>query len=181
MLDSDAIMIRVAGFDDIDVMRHLMQVSIDRLQEGFLTLKQIAVSHHFMQLDTQLVRDGTYFIAEIGGEMAGCGGWSYRATLYGGDASVVARDPVRLDPATEPARIRAMYTSPGFVRRGVGRAILQASEYAARAAGFKTAELMATLAGVPLYACGGYRTVEAIVTDPIDDVSIPLVRMRRTL
>ncbi|WP_443750624.1 GNAT family N-acetyltransferase [Asticcacaulis solisilvae] len=181
MPDSDAIRLRVAGLDDVEAIRGLMKVSIARLQKGFLTPEQIAVSHHFMELDTQLIRDGTYFIAEIGGVLAGCGGWSYRATLYGGDASLVAREPQRLDPATDPARVRAMYTSPDFIRRGVGWAILQASEDAARAAGFTTAELMATLAGVPLYERCGYRTIEAIATDPVDGVSIPLKRMRKAL
>ena len=181
MLDNEVITIRVAGFDDIDAIRQLMKVAIDRLQEGYLTPAQIAVSHRFMELDTQLIRDGTYFIAEIDGVMAGCGGWSYRATLYGGDDSAVARDPVKLDPTREPARIRAMYTSPDFIRRGVGRAILQASEDAARAAAFTTAELMATMSGVPMYEASGYQTVEAIATDPIHGVSVPLQRMRKAL
>ena len=173
--------IRLAGFDDIDAIKALMAVAIDTLQDGFLTPAQIALSHRFMGLDTQLLRDGTYFIAEIDGALAGCGGWSYRATLYGGDSSAVAREPVALDPARDAARVRAMYTAPGFIRRGVGRAILQASEDAARAAGFKTAELMGTLAGVPLYEACGYRLIERVQTDPVDGVSVPFERMGKTL
>jgi GNAT superfamily N-acetyltransferase len=173
--------IRVATLADLEAMKALMTIAIDRLQDGYLTPAQIALSHRFMGLDTQLVRDCTYFVAEIDGVTAGCGGWSYRATLYGGDASAVAREPVALDPARDPARVRAMYTSPQFTRRGVGRAILQASEDAARAAGFATAELMATMAGLPLYEACGYRRIESVTTEAIDGVSVPLERMTKTL
>lgn len=178
---SDTLTIRLATLDDLEAMRALMTRAIDTLQDGFLTPAQIVLSHRVMGLDTQLVRDGTYFVAEIGGVLAGSGGWSYRATLYGGDASDVAREPAKLDPERDPARVRAMYTSPDFTRRGVGRAILQASEDAARAAGFTTAELMGTMSGLPLYEAAGYRCVERIETDPINGVSIPLERMRKAL
>ena len=104
-----------------------------------------------MGLDTQLVLDGTYFVVECDGEIAGCGGWSWRSTLYGGDDSLVSREPEALDPATDAARIRAMYTDPGFTRRGVGRLVLRLCEDAARSAGFRRATMMATMAGVPLY------------------------------
>lgn len=177
----DILTIRTATLDDVESMKALMTLAIERLQDGFLSPAQIALSHRFMGLDTQLVRDGTYFIAEVGGVLAGCGGWSYRATLYGGDASAVAREPARLDPAKDPARIRAMYTSPDFIRRGVGRAILRASEDAARAADFKTVELMGTLAGRPLYEAAGYRRIETVTTDPIEGVSVPFERMGKAL
>jgi len=181
MPDNDLVTIRVAGLDDVAAITRLMTVAIDTLQSAYLTPAQVAVSHRFMGLDTQLIRDGTYFIAEIGGRMAGCGGWSYRATLYGGDASDVAREPVLLDPARDPARIRAMYTSPDFTRRGVGRAILQASEEAARRAGFSSAELMSTMAGLHFYQTCGYQAVEPVLTDAIDQVSVPFERMRKML
>jgi len=181
MPDNDFVMIRVAGLGDVAAISGLMTVAIDTLQSGYLTPAQVAVSHRFMGLDTQLIRDGTYFIAEIGGRMAGCGGWSYRATLYGGDASDVAREPVLLDPARDPARIRAMYTSPEFTRRGVGRAILQASEEAARQAGFSSAELMSTMAGLHFYQTCGYQAVEPVLTEAIDEVSVPFERMRKAL
>jgi GNAT superfamily N-acetyltransferase len=173
--------VRTATLDDVEPMKALVARAIDTLQADFLSPAQIALSHRFMGLDTQLVRDGTYFIAEIGGVLAGCGGWSYRSTLYGGDASAVTRAPTRLDPATDPARIRAMYTAPDFARRGVGRAILRTSEDAARAAGFRTAELMGTMAGLPLYEAAGYRRVESVLTDPIGGVSVPFERMRKAL
>lgn len=175
--DRETLALRLAGLDDIPAMTALMSRAIETLQHGFLTPAQIALSHRYMGLDSQLVRDGTYFIAEIGGILAGCGGWSYRATLYGGDASAIARTPESLNPARDPARIRAMYTSPDFTRRGIGRAILQASEDAARAAGFTAAELMSTLAGIPLYEAAGYRRVEAVTTESVDGVSVPFERM----
>ncbi len=181
MSSPELLSIRTAGVEDIEAISALMTVAIAQLQAGFLSPAQIALSHRVMGLDTQLIRDGTYFVALMDGVLAGCGGWSYRATLYGGDASAVAREPVALDPARDPARIRAMYTSPDFTRRGVGRAILKASEDAARAAGFTTAEMMATLAGVPLYEACGYRRIEAVATDPIDGVSVPLERMTKAL
>ena len=85
-----------------------------------------------MGLDTQLIRDGTYFVVERDGRIAGCGGWSWRSTLYGGDDSMVSREPEALDPATDAARVRAMYTDPDFARQGVGRMVIRLCEDAAR-------------------------------------------------
>lgn len=106
-------------------------------------------------VDTQLIRDGTCFVAEAGGEMVGCGGWSFRRTLFGGDTHRV-REPERLDAAIEPARIRAFFVHPGWARRGVGRALLAHCESAARRRGFKSATLVATLPGVRFYRAHGY-------------------------
>jgi GNAT superfamily N-acetyltransferase len=132
-----------------------------------------------MGLDRQLIDDGTYFVIEQAGALAGCGGWSRRATLYGGDHSS-GRDAALLDPAGDAARVRAMYTHPAFVRRGVGRLILRLCEGAARAEGFARAELVATLAGEQLYAACGYQAVERFV-DERGGVPVPLVRMRKAL
>lgn len=172
---------RLASIDDLPALHRLMALAIEQLQHGFLTPAQVAASHKVMGLDTQLVKDGTYFIALHDGMIAGCGGWSYRATLYGGDASVVAREPEVLDPTKDAARVRAMYTHPGFVRRGVGRMILSLCEGAARAAGFTRAEMMATMAGVPLYTACGYTPIEQVSSAPIDGVTVPLVRMGKPL
>jgi GNAT superfamily N-acetyltransferase len=172
---------RVASLDDLDALRTVMRRSIEALQDEFLTPEQVRASHQVMGLDSQLVRDGTYFVVERAGRIAGCGGWSWRSTLYGGDESLVSREPRSLDPATEPARIRAMYTDPDFARQGVGRLVLKLSEEAAKHAGFSRATMMATLAGVPLYASCGYVEVEQLLSKPVRGVRVPLVRMEKQL
>lgn len=172
---------RLATLDDLPKLRAVMQRSIEALQHDFLTTEQVRASHRVMGLDVQLVKDRTYFVIECEGRIAGCGGWSWRSTLYGGDSSIVSREPRALDPSAEPARIRAMYTDPDFVRQGVGRLIIRLCEEAAAAAGFHRATMMATLAGVPLYAACGYVAVERILSDPIDGVRVPLVRMEKPL
>ncbi len=172
---------RIAEMDDLDAIRALMRRAIEQLQSGFLRPDQVRASHRVMGLDTQLVRDRTYFVVVDGNALVGCGGWSYRATLYGGDASIVAREPATLDPATDAARIRAMYTDPDHARRGIGRRVLGLCEAAARAHGFAHAEMMATLAGEPLYRACGYRPIEPVLSDPTDGVRIPLIRMTKAL
>jgi GNAT superfamily N-acetyltransferase len=172
---------RLATEEDLPALRALMQRSIERLQDEFLTPQQVRASHKVMGLDTQLVADRTYILVELDGRIAGCGGWSWRATLYGGDESVVAREPAPLDPAKDAAKIRAMYTDPDFARRGIGRRVLTLCEEAARAAGFGRTEMMATLSGEPLYRACGYLPVEAIESTPIDGVRVPLLRMEKRL
>jgi len=173
--------LRLATEADLPAMRALMARAIDELQRGFLTAAEIAASRAVMGLDTQLVADRTCFVAEdAGGAIVGCGGWSRRATLYGGDHSAGLREPRPLDPATEAARVRAMYTHPDAARRGVGRLILARCEAAARAGGFARAELMATLAGEPLYRDCGYAEIER-TSAVVDRVAVPLVRMGKSL
>ena len=172
---------RVATEADLEQLNALMERAISQLQSDFLTPEEIAASQHVMGLDTQLVRDGTYLLVEADGMIAGCGGWSWRSTLYGGDTSVVAREPYALDPATDAARIRAMYTDPQFARRGVGRRILSACEDAARSYGFSKVEMMATLAGAALYRVCGYHEIEHIRTEPIGGVVVPMIRMGKSL
>lgn len=167
---------RLATEHDLPALRALMDRAIGTLQRGFLTGAEITASRAVMGLDTQLVADRTYFVVESGGKLAGCGGWSRRATLYGGDHSTALRDAALLDPADEAARVRAMYTNPDFARRGVGRLVLSLCEAAARAEGFARAELMATLAGEPLYRACGYVEIERTGSD-VDGVTVPLVRM----
>ena len=172
---------RIASLDDLPALREVMRRSIETLQDGFLSPEQVAASHKVMGLDTQLVRDGTYFVIESEGRIAGCGGWSWRSTLYGGDESVVSREPHALDPATDAARIRAMYTDPDFVRQGVGRLVIKLCEEAALRAGFRRATMMATMAGVPLYAASGYVEADPVITASIDGTEVPLVRMEKPL
>ena len=161
-------------------MREIMRLAIDELQVGFLSKAEIAASHAVMGLDTQLVKDGTYFVVEADGEIAGCGGWSRRATLYGGDHSLELREPRLLDPGSDAARVRAMYTHPLFKRRGVGRLILDESEKAAAAEGFSRVQLMATLSGEPLYRACGYREIERTSAD-VGGIKVPLILMGKDL
>jgi len=172
---------RLATQDDLPALRELMALAIDGLQRGFLSPAEIVASRAVMGLDTQLVADRTYFIVEEDGVLAGCGGWSRRATLYGGDHSAGLRDAALLDPARDAARVRAMYTHPDFARRGVGRLILTLCEAAALAEGFRRAELMATLAGEPLYRSCGFTQIERTGSAPVDGVVVPLVRMGKSL
>jgi GNAT superfamily N-acetyltransferase len=170
---------RLATRADLDRLRALMDAAISELQKPFLDARQIESSRTIMGLDTQLIDDGTYFLVETDGQLAGCGGWSRRATLYGGDHTP-GRDAALLDPASDPARVRAMYTHPDFARRGVGRLILTLCEEAARAEGFRRLELMATLSGRALYSQCGYRDIEA-VQDARGGAAVPLVRMGKSI
>jgi GNAT superfamily N-acetyltransferase len=170
---------RLARPEDFESLTKLMDAAISELQKPFLNDSQIRSSRTTMGMDTQLIKDGTYFIVEILGDIAGCGGWSRRATLYGGDESP-GRSAVLLNPAKDAARIRAMYTHPLHTRKGVGRLILSLGEEAARSEGFKRAELMASMAGEPLYRACGYEPCERVV-DTRGGVAVPLVRMSKLL
>jgi len=170
---------RLATRADMPALVELMNAAIGELQKPFLTEEQIVSSRAIMGLDTQLIDDGTYFIVEKSGILAGSGGWSRRATLYGGDRSP-GRDAALLDPAKDAARVRAMYTNPAFTRLGVGRLILTLCEDAARAEGFTIVELMATMAGEPLYRACGYEPVEEVL-DSRGGAGVPLLRMTKVL
>ena len=170
---------RLATEADLPALRALMADAIAILQRGFLTEEQIAASRLVMGLDTQLIADQTYFMVFEGETLAGCGGWSRRATLFGGDHSP-GRSARLLDPATEAARVRAMYTAPAFARRGVGRLILSLCEAAAWEAGFCRVELGGTLAGEPLYTACGYQVIEALL-ETTGPVPVPLLRMGKDL
>lgn len=173
---------RNAATGDIPAIAALMDRAIAELQRGYLNEEEIAASRLSMGLDTQLIADGTYVVVEDrDGRIVGCGGWSWRATLYGGDHNPALRDAAPLDPASDAARIRAMYTDPDFVRRGIGRMVLAANEASAKAAGFARAELMATLAGEPLYAACGYEPIERVAKMSDGGVPVPGVRMGKAL
>jgi GNAT superfamily N-acetyltransferase len=174
---------RLATEDDLPALKALMDVAIAEHLNAFLDPAQVELSKSIMGLDTQLVADRTYFIVEDAGSgrLAGCGGWSRRATLYGGDHSTSQRDAALLDMARDAARVRAMYTHPDFKRRGIGRMILDLCESAAREAGFRSVELMATLSGEPLYLACGYHPIQAIIAASKDGVDVPGVRMGKAL
>ena len=171
--------IRPATRDDLPGLGRIMDGAIAQLQRGFLTDDQIESSRAIMGIDTQLVDDGTYYVVEIEGQIAGCGGWSRRATLYGSD-STPGRDAHLLDPAVDAARVRAMYTDPAFARRGVGRLILEECERAAADEGFTRLQLMGTLSGEPLYTAYGFEPVEHLEDDR-GGAPVPLVRMEKPI
>jgi len=172
--------LRLAKAADSDDLRILMHDAIGELLRPFLPPEKVEASREVMGLDTQLIADGTYYVVEQAGISIGCGGWSRRATLFGGDHSA-GRDAAMLDPACEPARVRAMYTRPGFTRRGVGRLVLATCEDAAKAEDFEACELAATLGGVPLYEACGYRPIEPIEAITSTGLAIPLLRMRKAI
>jgi GNAT superfamily N-acetyltransferase len=167
---------RLAVTADVPALTVLMDAAVAELQRAFLDDAQIA-SRAIMGIDSQLIDDGTYFVVESDGDIAGCGGWSRRATLYGGNQTP-GRDSQLLDPAVEPARVRAMYTNPAYARRGVGRLILSLCEGAAAAEGFTRLELMSTLSGEPLYTAYGFRPLERL-EDTTGGAAVPLVRMEK--
>ena len=173
--------IRVATAEDLPALKALIPLSARALSRGYYSEEQTegAIRHVFGP-DSRLIADGTYFAAEQDGELAGCGGWSRRRTLFGGDQMKSAEDPL-LDPATEAARIRAFFVHPSFARRGVGSAILGACMDAARAAGFRRMELASTLPGVPLYEAFGFQKREPIDIPLPDGVVLPVIRMERAL
>ena len=158
-----------------------MRASILSLFPHFYDARQTASAAVYIgQLDSTLIEDGTYFVHEVGDEIVACGGWSRRDKLYTGSGD--ADDDARLlDPATEPARVRAMFVRDDWTRRGLGRAILDSCERAARDEGFRTLALMATLPGEPLYRAFGFREVgRSMVTMP-DGVEIEGVAMERPI
>ena len=162
------------------LLNRLMDSSIRELLAPFLSPEQVEASFAVMGLDRQLIDDGTYFVVEDGDLIAGCGGWSRRATLFGGDHTH-GRDARLLDPSREPARIRAMYTDPAHARRGVGRLILSLCEQAAAREGFRRTELAATMGGVPLYRACGYAELEHMEAETPSGTRVPMIRMGKTL
>ncbi len=173
--------VRRATLEDRAALERLIAESARGLSRGAYTGEQIeaAVASVF-GVDTDLIHDGTYFVAEAGGAPVGCGGWSMRRTLFGGDR-YGARDSGYLDPAADAAKIRAFFVRPDWARRGVAAAILDTCERGAAARGFRSLELMATLPGVPFYAARGYEGSERVSYEIAEGVTIEFVPMRKRL
>jgi GNAT superfamily N-acetyltransferase len=166
---------------DIPALNQLIAESARGLSVGFYTDAQTeSAIRHVFGVDTQLLADETYYVIERDDEMLACGGWSQRATLYGGDQHKSGIDRL-LDPATEPARIRAFFVHPRAARQGFGAQLLQHCVAAAEAAGFRTIELGATLPGVPFYRAFGFEEIEPIEVPLADGVRLPVIRMRRAI
>ncbi len=169
--------IRLAVSGDMPALTALMNLAIGELLKPFLMPELVRGSYEIMGLDSQLIIDGTYFVVVDGtGAIGGRGGWSRSATLFGGDHSA-GRDAALLDPYTDAARVRAMYTHPNLIRRGIGRLVLETCEAAARAEGFKRCELAGAMGGEPLYRACSYDEIEPFTAPTTGGVVIPLIRM----
>ena len=190
-----AIRIRPAVPADVPVLRALIDASVRRLQAQDYTPAQIdRALESVFGVDSQLIADGTYLVAEAdliqGGDespkakpktiIAGCGGWSKRKTLFGGDQWTRREDDL-LDPARDPAKIRSFFIHPEWARRGIGSMILAACEDAARSAGFTRCEMAATLTGVKLFQARGYVALEPVDVPLGDGTTLPVVRMSRQI
>lgn len=175
---------RIATKADIPAITELMRIAIAENMKAFLSPAEIEAAQETMGVDMTLIEDGTYFVVETvadGREMlVGCGGWGKRRTLYGGDHTA-GRDDTCSDPATDAARIRAMYTHPAWVRRGIGTLLLELGEEAAREAGFRTIELGATLPGEPFYLARGYKEFGRDVHAAANGAMNVVIRMAKKL
>ena len=167
---------RLADISDTEIIKKMMAYSIKELLKPYLSRTQIKASYESMGFDKQLIHDKTYFILNMKDIVVGCGGWSKRKTLFGGNHTK-NRDDTCLDPEHDAARIRAMYTHPEWTRRGVGKMIIELSERGASSEGFKKIELMATLAGEPLYKSCGYTVVEETEFLSSKGIKVPLKKM----
>ena len=176
------ISIRVARPDDAEAISELIAASVRGLAVGIYTDLQIELSiKSVFGIDHQLIDDGTYFAAESGDTIVGCGGWSKRKTLFGASDYRESRDPQLLDPETDSAKIRAFFIHASVSRRGIGRAILKRCEDEAVSAGFRKAEMMATLPGVPLYSACGYEKAESVAVPVGEGLDIECIRMHKKL
>lgn len=173
--------IRLAMEAEVPALHELVLLSARSLLTAHYPAEQVeAALGPVFGVDRQLILDGTYFVAEIYGQLAGCGGWSKRRSQYGSDTARNEPDPL-LDPGTEAARIRAFFVHPEFTRRGIGRALLSACEAAIREAGFREIALTATHAGVPLYASAGYSVSERFDIPLREGLTIGATRMRKVV
>ena len=182
-----AFQLRLATEEDISALHELIEASVRGLQKNDYTPAQIeGALGTVLGLDTQLIHDRTYFIAEapVRGlrerKAAGCGGWSKRKTLFGADCGP-GREPDLLDPAVDAAKVRAIFVHPEFSRRGLGSLILGTVEDAARAAGFSRFEMGSTLTGVPLYRLKGYLEREQIAVPLANGEVLPVVKMVKSI
>jgi GNAT superfamily N-acetyltransferase len=169
----------MARLDDVPALELLIALSVRKLQIGYYSAEQIeAALGNVFGVDRQLIEDGTYFVVEHEDELIAAGGWSKRKSLFGSDHGRSVPD-AELDPRTDAARIRAFFVHPNWARRGLGRALLDSCEEAIRAAGFHTIDLVATLAGEPLYAKSGYAVVQRYEVPIPRGLNLPVVRMTK--
>ncbi len=176
------LVLREAVLEDVPVLEALIAESVRNLSIGYYTAAQMegALGTAF-GVDTQLIRDGSYFAAEDESQIVGCGGWSRRRTLFGSDNVGADKNDEWLVPAVDAARIRAFFVRPAFARRGIGSRILERCAAEAAAMGFSRMELAATLPGVPLYRTHGFERVEDFAIPLVNGEVLPLVRMRKVI
>jgi GNAT superfamily N-acetyltransferase len=171
---------RLAREEDIPALEELIPLSVRTLQAAHYSRAQMeAALGPVFGVDRQLISDRTYFVVEDGARIVGCGGWSKRRSLYGGDRHRLEADP-ELDPERDAARVRAFFVHPMWARRGIGRSIMVACEQAIIAAGFCKVDIVATLAGEPLYASFGYAVTERYEIAMAGGLTLPAVRMTRS-
>jgi GNAT superfamily N-acetyltransferase len=171
---------RIATYEDIPTIEVLMELSINQLLGPLLSAEQLEASFNSMGLDDQLIKDGTYFMIFCDEVFVGCGGWSNRETLFGGNHTP-NRDDNFLDPLKDSARIRAMYTHPDWARQGIGSLVMHLGENAAKELGFKKCELMATQSGKLLYETQGYESIEDILYKTETGKTVPMIRMEKII
>ncbi len=175
---SAGVRLRLARPDDVPALEALIARSARGLSAPYYTAEQTeAAVRHVFGVDTRLVADRTYFVIEEEGRLVACGGWSRRRTLYGSDRDKSGPDPT-LNPAVDPARLRAFFVDPGAARKGLGRRLVDECVRAARAAGFRALELVATLPGEPLYLACGFAVIERFDLELPEGVRLPVSRMR---
>ena len=173
--------LRLARESDVPALEALIPLSVRALQAPYYSSAQMdAALGPVFGVDRQIIRDGTYFVAERDGAIVGCGGWSRRRSLYGGESGREHEDGV-LDPQRDAARVRAFFVHPAWSRRGIGRSIMGACERAIVEAGFRTVEILATLAGEPLYLSFGYGVVERCNIAMVRGLTLPVVRLTKTM
>ncbi|MGO8919270.1 MAG: GNAT family N-acetyltransferase [Stellaceae bacterium] len=171
--------LRLAALEDVPALEALIEKAVMVLQApDYSEAQRRGALGTVFGVDSRLISDKTYVVAEAGDSLVGCGGWSRRRTLFGSDA-IAGKDDQELDPERDAARIRAYFVAPGWTRRGIGGQILQACEAAARAAGFTRFELMATLTGVALYRAHGYQAREPYEAPLPNGLTLPMIRMTK--
>lgn len=174
--------VRTATLEDIDALQALIAVSARGLNREHYTPEQVeSILKYVYGVDTQLIRDQTYYAVQDGKTIIGCGGWSRRKTLYGGDQHKADAPDNLLDPATDAARIRAFFVHPDWARKGIGSILMRTCEQAAKQAGFRKMELMATLTGELLYARFGFEVVEETDVVLADGNVMKVRRMTKTI
>src|SRR5829696_2164382 len=174
--------IRKATLDDHSQIELLIARSVRGLSGDDYNERQIELSiNSVFGVDTDLIKDNTYFVPVADGEIIGCGGWSKRKTLYGASVYKSSRDTSELDPKTDAAKIRAFFIAPQWARKGVGTAILESCEQEAKSFGFQNAEMMATLPGVKLYEVRGYHGHESVDIEIGENETLVCIKMEKEL